>query len=61
MRRFLPRKTDLATLPTDRLLQCIAAYKATPRKCLDWKTPAEAFSLHLVHFKCESTNRPAQG
>lgn len=55
MRRFLPRKTDLATLDTTRLLTLFAAYNATPRKCLDWQTPAEAFSNHLLHFERVST------
>jgi IS30 family transposase len=61
MRRFLPRKTDLATLPIERLIELITVYNNTPRKCLDWKTPAEAFSKHLLHFGCESTSRPAPG
>jgi IS30 family transposase len=44
MRRSLPRKSDLATL-TDHEIQCLAArYNATPRKCLDFQTPAEVFS-----------------
>lgn len=55
MRRFLPRKTDLASLDDNDFTKLIAAYNATPRKCLDWKTPAEAFSQHLLHFKREST------
>ena len=57
MRRFLPRKTDLATLEQTRFLSLLAAYNNTPRKCLDWKTPAEAFSQHMLHFKRESTLR----
>ncbi|HTN60907.1 MAG TPA: IS30 family transposase [Devosia sp.] len=57
MRRFLPRKTDLAQIDQAHLLTLIAAYNNTPRKCLDWKTPAEAFSEHLLHFKRESTVR----
>lgn len=61
MRRFLPRKTDLASLDNNDFTKLIAAYNATPRKCLDWKTPAEAFSQHLLHFKRESTSRPAPG
>lgn len=61
MRRFLPRKTDLAAMPVDQLMRYVAAYNATPRKCLDWKTPAEAFCKHLLHFKCESTSPPAPG
>lgn len=61
MRRVLPRKTDLATLDDTRLLALIAAYNATPRKCLDWRTPAEAFSHHLLHFERESTSQLSLG
>ena len=61
MRRFLPRKTDLASLDQASLLGLIALYNNTPRKCLDWNTPAEAFSNHLLHFKRESTSLLAQG
>jgi len=55
MRRFLPRKTDLATLDSGTLLGMMAAYNNTPRKCLGFQTPAEAFSQQVLHFKCEST------
>lgn len=58
MRRGLPRKTDLATLSDQRLLSLVRCYNHTPRKCLNYKTPAEVFSLDLLHFKCESTFRP---
>jgi IS30 family transposase len=61
MRRFLPRKTDLASLDDTRFLTLVAAYNATPRKCLDWLTPAEAFSNHLLHFERESTSPPSRG
>jgi IS30 family transposase len=60
MRRFLPRKTDLAALDQTRFLMLIALYNNTPRKCLDWRTPAEAFSSQMLHFKCESTFPPAR-
>lgn len=60
MRRFLPRKTDLATLPSTRFRALIAAYNHTPRKCLDFRTPAEAFS-EVLHFECESTSPPSRG
>jgi IS30 family transposase len=60
MRRFIPRKTDLATLPNARFLALVAAYNNTPRKCLDWRTPAEAFS-QVLHFECESTSPLARG
>ena len=44
MRRFIPRKTDLATLSSHRFRRLIAVYNHPPRKCLDFKTPAEVFS-----------------
>ena len=60
MRRFIPRKTDLAMLSTSRFRHLIAVYNHTPRKCLDFKTPAEAFS-DALHFECESTSLRSQG
>ena len=60
MRRFLPRKTDLATLPNRRFRALVAVYNHTPRKCLDFRTPAEAFS-QVLHFECESTSLRSQG
>ena len=55
MRRPLPRKTDLAQIDEQHLRQVLIAYNTTPRKCLDWKTPAEAFYNQMLHFKREST------
>jgi IS30 family transposase len=55
MRRGLPRKTDLATLSDQRLLSLVRCYNHTPRKCLNYKTPAEVFTRDLLHLKCEST------
>ena len=57
MRRFIPRKTDLATLSDNRFHALIRAYNNTPRKCLDYQTPAELFMTQLLHFECESTPR----
>ena len=54
LRRNLPRKTDLATLSPRRFTQLVQAYNNTPRKCLDYLTPAEVFHNQLLHFKCES-------
>jgi IS30 family transposase len=54
MRRFLPRKSALATLSARQFNALIAAYNNTPRKCLDFRTPAEAFA-EVLHFECEST------
>lgn len=53
-RTVLPRKTDLATLDPQNLDHFILAYNHTPRKCLDFRTPAEVFSK-LLHFKRDST------
>jgi IS30 family transposase len=60
MRRFMPRKTDLTTLSNAQFQAAIAAYNNTPRKCLDWKTPAETFS-RVLHFECESTSPLSRG
>ena len=60
MRRFIPRKTDLAALSTRRFRQFMAIYNNTPRKCLDFSTPAESFAQAL-HFECESTSLRSQG
>lgn len=57
MRRFIPRKTDLATLTDQRFCALVGAYNNTPRKCLDFATPAEIFQK-VLHFECESTSPP---
>ena len=57
MRRYLPRKTDLATLTPSQLDQFIASYNHTPRKCLGFQTPAAVFCQFIqpLHFKRECT------
>ena len=60
LRRTLPRKTDLGKLSDDRFTQMIQAYNNTPRKCLDYRTPAEIFLDSVLHLKCESTFPPAR-
>jgi IS30 family transposase len=55
LRRVLPRKIDPAWLTQDQIDRLTARYNHTPRKCLGYQTPAECFTSHLVHFKCEST------
>lgn len=61
LRRFLPRKTDLDEIAPEQVRRIIAAYNATPRKCLDFQTPAEVFLEKVLHFKCEPTSRPSPG
>jgi transposase, IS30 family len=55
LRRYLPRKTDPTTLNQHDIIAIVRNYNHTPRKCLDFQTPAEVFLHQLLHFKCEST------
>jgi IS30 family transposase len=43
LRRYLPRKTDLDSLSPAQLRAHANRLNDTPRKCLDFQTPAEAF------------------
>jgi len=60
LRRFLPRKVDLQHLSQADIEAIAHRYNNTPRKCLAFKTPAELFTKHLLHFECESTFPPAR-
>jgi IS30 family transposase len=44
LRRSLPRKTDLNFITAADLERHVQRLNDTPRKCLDFQTPAEAFS-----------------
>lgn len=55
LRRPLPRKTDIAQLNENDIEYLVGLYNHTPRKCLDYRTPAEVFTKKLLHFKCEFT------
>ena len=57
MRRWLPRKIDLATMSPHQLDRLVAAYNHTPRKCLGFNTPAAVLceQLKMLHFKRECT------
>jgi IS30 family transposase len=55
LRRALPRKAHPDLLCQQQIDSITRRYNHTPRKCLGYKTPAELFQAHLVHFKCEST------
>ena len=61
LRRYLPRTTNLDSLTSDQLNHLARAYNHTPRKCLDFQTPAEALSNQLLHFECESASRLSLG
>jgi IS30 family transposase len=61
LRRALPRKTNLDTIDPEFFHAWIAAYNNTPRKCLNFRTPAEVFLAKLLHFKREPTPRLRSG
>ena len=54
LRRYLPRRTNLDTLKPRQITAIAQRYNQTPRRCLDFQTPAEVFSK-LLHLECEST------
>ena len=54
LRRWLPRKTNLAHLPPDAPIRLMCLYNHTPRRCLGFQTPAEVFAK-VLHFKCETS------
>ncbi|MEM7430066.1 MAG: IS30 family transposase, partial [Pseudomonadota bacterium] len=62
LRRPLPRKTDLTALGAHGLQAAVENYNSTPRKCLDFKTPAEVFAenLQALHFNRESIHPPSR-
>ena len=60
MRRYLPRKTNLDALSTRQITALVRRYNHTPRQCLDFQTPAEAF-LKVLHLECESTSPLSRG
>ena len=60
LRRTMPRKTNLDQISDETIDTLISRYNNTPRKCLGFQTPAEAF-LNPLHFKCESTPGTSPG
>jgi len=60
LRRYLPLRTDISTLSNELVALLAHRINHIPRKCLDYKPPAEVFYNHLLHFKCESTLPPAR-
>ena len=48
MRRRLPRRTNLAEVTDADIARLVRSLNTTPRKCLDWSTPLEAFSRGLA-------------
>ena len=49
MRRFLPKKTDFATVSHQQIIKGIETLlNNRPRKCLDCKTPSEIFNSSVA-------------
>lgn len=59
LRRGLPSKTNLGELSSAALKRLARLYNHTPRKCLGYQTPAEAFA-QVLRFKCESSFPPSR-
>lgn len=47
LRRDLPRKTNLSTYTDADIDDVVWSLNSTPRKCLDYRTPIEAFAANL--------------
>ncbi len=61
LRGMLPTKTRIREITDKDIIMCAAIYNHTPRRCLDFQTPAEVFSEQMLHFKCDSIGRPKAG
>lgn len=47
LRRYIPKKSDLADYSDEYIASVVKRMNNTPRKCLDYKTPAEVFKDHF--------------
>lgn len=50
-RRYLPRSTEIAALTNQNMKEICARLNGTPRKCLGWKTPTEAFREEIMKLR----------
>jgi transposase, IS30 family len=50
VRRYLPRDTDLLSLPPRTMMSICERLNGTPRKCLGYKTPTEVFRHQLIEI-----------
>ena len=62
LRRDLPRKSDLAIISQEQIDKLVLQQNHTPRKCLQYRTPAEVFlaNFNPLHFKREFTFPPSR-
>lgn len=47
LRRYLPKRTDFATIDDEELQDIVNEINNKPRKCLGWETPEEKFKKSL--------------
>ena len=58
LRRYIPKKSCLASYSDEEISTIIDKMNNTPRKCLDWKTPKEVFfqkqpvQLQILNLEC---------
>jgi IS30 family transposase len=50
-RRYLPRDTQLAALSNRYMKAICDRLNSTPRKCLGWRTPTEAFREEIMKLR----------
>ena len=50
MHRFLPKETDMRQLSDADIPTVTDRINATPRKCLDWRTPAQVFAEKMLEI-----------
>lgn len=48
VRRYLPKKTDFATISSYRIRKIESLLNNRPRKCLNYKTPSEVFTASVA-------------
>lgn len=50
LRRWIPKKADIATFSNKRIAEIVERMNNTPRKCLNYRTPAEVFKEQSHHY-----------
>jgi len=56
IRRYFPKRTKLSEITPKQLAIVVDRINHTPRKCLDWKTPAEVFAKLSSNSKSVALN-----
>jgi IS30 family transposase len=52
LRRYLPRKTKLGDYSNEEFSSIVANHNNTPRKCLGFQTPTEAYRQEIRNLRC---------